>query len=177
MTLTEMSAVVTTVFLQFPHAEITKATVLLWHRALGHYPADEVSSAVVEVLLTHKSTYPPTIAHVADVLRARELQRSGAMTDGDAWELLTNSVSRFGRYNEAGAYAHIIKRSEMVAAAVRSLGWTTICGWSSHDEVGNRAHFWRVLSGLRNERTIAMTRREFNPVLDVLKKRELPRGS
>jgi hypothetical protein len=177
MNLEETSVIVTTVFLQYPHAEVTAPIVRLWHRALGDYPAEVVTDAVMEVLVTYKATYPPTIAHVAEVLRSRDDRRAGNLTDGEAWELLTNSISRFGRYNQAGAMHAIREQSEMVAEAAKMLGWQTICRWHQADEVGNRAHFWRVISGLRNAKTVAWTKREMPLVVQQIIKRELPRGN
>lgn len=177
MTLEEMSVIVTTVFLQYPNAEVTQPIVRLWHRALGDYPAQTVNDAVMEVLVTHRSTWPPTIGHVAEVLRAREARRSKELSDGEAWQLLTKTVSRFGRYNSAGGLFVLRETSPMVEEAAKILGWQTICGWSSADEVGNRAHFWRVLDGLRNAKRIAWTTRETPQVIQTILKREIGRAN
>lgn len=178
MTLEETSVIVTTLFLQFPTSEVTQPVVRLWHRALGHLPAATVNEAVLDVLLTHRSTYPPTIAHVAEAIRAREVQALGELSDGEAWHELNYIVKRFGRYNEAGAMHELRERNPMVADAARMLGWETICGWNTADEVGNRAHFWRVLQGLKNARNMTLLgKRETSKVLDQVFRREIGRGS
>lgn len=178
MTLQEMSVIVTTLYLQFPSSEVTQPVVRLWHKALGHYSAHELHEAAVEVLLTHRSTFPPTIAHVAEALRAKEVRKLGELSDGEAWRVLIYTVQKFGRYNQAGAMHELRETNPMVADAARMLGWETICGWNTADEVGNRAHFWRVLQGLKNARNVALLgQRETPKVLDQFLQREGRRGS
>ncbi|CAB4220498.1 Replicative helicase inhibitor G39P, N-terminal [uncultured Caudovirales phage] len=149
MTEQETIRILTTLFLQYPGIEVETALVKLWHRALGHYSAEEVSAAVMEVLLTHASTFAPTIAHVAQVLRKSSEQAESTLSEGEAWQILLHTIKRFGRYNQAGAMFEIRRQSALVERVVNTMGWPEICSWRSDDEVSNRAHFWRILAGLR----------------------------
>lgn len=151
MTKLEMAGIVTMLNQQYA-AETTDALVALWFAALGHYEADEVKRAAVEVLLSYTGTFPPTIGMVATALRRREDGADGNLSEGEAYKLLIEAIKRFGRYNQAGAMFEIRRRSPLVAHAVSVLGWSEICGWKTEDEPANRAHFWRVIAGLRQGR-------------------------
>lgn len=152
MTPAETSQILATLFLQYQGAEVTTLSVALWHSALGRYSVEEVSRAVSELLLTYTGTYPPTIGMVAEILRRQEADSDSRLTEGEAWAILVDAVKRRGRYDQAGAMHLLRERSELVARAAELLSWDSICSWQSDDEVANRAHFWRVLGGLKRER-------------------------
>jgi hypothetical protein len=153
MTPAETARVVATLFVQYPGAEVTTMIVKLWHHALGSYPADQVFQAANEILVTYSGSYPPTIGMVAEVLRRQ--QSTKVVSEGEAWAILVDAVKRRGRYDQAGAMHLLRERSPLVARAAELLGWEQVCSWRTEDEVANRAHFWRVLSGLKKERELA----------------------
>lgn len=151
MTKLEMAGIVAMINQQYA-AETTPALVALWFAALGHYEHEEVKRAAVEVILTYTGTFAPTIGMVATVLRRHAEGSEGTLSEGEAYKLLIDSIKRFGRYNQAGAMFEIRRKSRLVEHAVAILGWAEICGWKTEDEPANRAHFWRVLAGLRQGR-------------------------
>lgn len=172
----EMSKALTAMFLQYPGAEVTQPMVELWHRSLGRYSAAEFNSAVVEVLLTHTSTFPPTIGMLAEVLARNESGR--VLTEGETWAALVSTVRRFGAYRSSEAISHLESVSPTIAATARAIGWETICRWDVGDEVSNRAHFWRMMAGFqKTEQTNKILGREVLPFLAEVKKREITHGN
>lgn len=156
MTLAETSKILTTLFLQYSGAETTHLLIAIWHHCLGRYSTRQVSLAVSELLQTYTGTYPPTVGMVAEIIRRRELEEESRLTDGEAWSILVDAVRRRGRYDQAGAMHLLRERAPLVARAAEMLGWDEICSWQVDDEVANRAHFWRILGGLKRERERAL---------------------
>lgn len=148
MTKLEMATIVATLNEQY-HAETTDALISLWYTALGHLEFDEVRKAAIEVLLTYTGTFAPTIGMVATKLKEQKAENEGRLSDGEAYQIMRDAVRRFGRYNPASAMYEIRKASPLVATAVSILGWDEVCSWKVDEEGVNRAHFWRVLAGLR----------------------------
>lgn len=176
MTKTEMSKALTALFLQYPGAEVTPPIVELWHRSLGRYSAEQFNQAVIEALLTYAGTFPPTIGLLAQVLAKNEAGR--VLTEGEAWGALISAVRRFGAYQPSEAMAALESVSPTIVAAVKSIGWTTICRWEMSDEVSNRAQFWRIIAGFNKEREVSrLLGREVSPFLLEVKNRELAHGN
>jgi hypothetical protein len=148
MTKFETGTVVAMLMQQYA-IEVTDALVALWFAALGQYPFEDVQKAAVEVLVSYTGTFPPTIGMVATALRKQTEQAEAELSEGEAYKLVLDAIRRFGRYNQASAMYEIRHRSKLVERAVETLGWSEICSWRSEDEAANRAHFWRILAGLR----------------------------
>lgn len=177
MNLRETAEIVATLLLQYPNVTPSEPLIRLWHRALGHYPMELVTSASIHVLNTHTGFHPPTIAHVVQAIRKLSPDCETEMSDGEAWQVLTKAISRFGRYNQIHALSALERESRIVAQAVSMMGWETICNWKVDDEVANRAHFWRVVAGLRSSMNHAAVKREENPTLLSFSQREISRGN
>jgi hypothetical protein len=148
MTKLETGMVVAMLMQQYS-VEVTETLVNLWYSALGSCEYDAVQRAAVEVLMSYTGTFPPTIGMVATALRKQNEKSESELSEGEAYRIVLDAIRRFGRYNQASAMYEIRRKSSLVERAVETMGWSEICSWRSEDEAANRAHFWRVLAGLR----------------------------
>ncbi len=69
-----------------------KTAINLWHMMLGHHPCRLVEAAVHSHIASSK--WPPTIAEVAEEIS--NLTRPAALTELEAWGLVTKALSNSG---------------------------------------------------------------------------------
>lgn len=148
MTRLETGTVVAILMEQYG-VEVTPMLVAVWHGALGGYDFADVQRAAIEVLMSYTGTFAPTVGMVATALRKQRGTQESELSEGEAYQILQDAIKRWGRYNQASAMHDISSKSTLVERAVRVMGWSEICSWRLEDEPANRAHFWRVLAGLR----------------------------
>jgi hypothetical protein len=148
MRTSEMGKILTTAFLGWPHFVVTEPMIRLWCDSFPSITPTEMWDVMRAALKSHTGNFPPTIGQVYATLD--RMKGADELTDGEAWGVVTEAVRRFGRYSPGQAREYLrSKGGERLVAAVRSLGWPDICAWRGEDEAANRAHFWRVYSGLR----------------------------
>ncbi len=99
----------------------------------------------------------PGFAQVADQLLARHHARSRRATApapvavaGMGWaaarELLERAVQRYGRDDRAGALAELATRSELFAAFVERVRWSTLCEQPMRYSESRYAQLWNDLT-------------------------------
>ena len=148
MKLSEMYEVLSISFLQWPHIAVTEELAMFWSKAFPSVSKDEFSRAMIATLKTNFSGFPPTIGQVNEMLQQTTATVSEQLTEGEAWNILIQAVKRFGNYRRDEAFKWMREQSERVARCAEIMDWNSICLWETRDQPANRAHFWKVLSGL-----------------------------
>ena len=80
-----------------------------------------LQTAIVKIVNEHKYPDWPTIAEIRDAVNFIIERSMDLPTTGEAWEIVLAEVRRIGIYGKPEF------KNEMIAAAVRSMGWRQLC--------------------------------------------------
>lgn len=105
--------------------------LVLWSEMLTDVDVTDFVSALKRIIATE--TKPPNIATVRKAVL--ELQRNDLSTN-DAWDLVCNTIRRYGSYGQVEAMQQL---PPTVGKVVRAMGYRKLC--MSQDTMVDRAHF------------------------------------
>jgi hypothetical protein len=144
----EMFEILSISLLPWQNILVTKELASFWCKAFEDVSKEEFGKAMIATLKTNISGFPPTIGQVNEMLQHTTAPVSEQLTEGEAWNILIQAVKRFGNYRRDEAFKWMREQSERVARCAEIMDWNSICLWETRDQPANRAHFWKVLSGL-----------------------------
>ena len=122
----------------YPNFEVQETTGEVYFKLLEDIPAETLERAALEHIA--RSKFFPTIAELRQAAFDL-LEASSPLPEGhEAWQAVLAEVERVGH---AGSPEF---DSPLIAKAVGTLGWRTIC--LSDNVAVERAHFMQVYSGL-----------------------------
>lgn len=133
----------------WPNARVTDATVEVYAMGMADIDFDTAKAAVQHLIMTAK--WMPSISEVRDAcVTVRAGSRRPA---GDAWGDVMAAVRRWGVHRIPGVDFRF--DDELVARAVKAIGWTTIC--NSEMIASERKQFIDLYQGYdARDRTDAM---------------------
>jgi hypothetical protein len=143
MNRTDTAQVLAVLSAAFPHVNVSRETAEVYHDVLGDLDADACRAAVRELLMTAERWPAPA------TIRRRVAERAGVLAPepGAAWGEVVAQAGAVGLYGDP-VFSH-----PAVKAAVRAIGWRSVCLSENQDTL--RAHFFRAYEP---ERTQADTR-------------------
>ena len=148
MTRAEWNTLAAQIVLYWPQRRIEDGTLAGWYRDVEDIPFD-VAEAALRALARDGREWPPTGGQIR--AKAVELARSDP-DHGRAWELVRESVRRFGSYAQADALEWLADHSPAVARAVTRFGYRELCSYDLADENTVRAQFRETYKALAAER-------------------------
>jgi hypothetical protein len=144
VTRTEAAKLVAVMCAAFPNAKVTDQTSLVYERMLGDldYPA---ANAAVEQLLA-VSKWMPTVAEIRE--RVLALHGDEVKPGGEAWGLVLEATSRYGRNRTPGVDFEF--PDAVVGECVKAMSWRELC--DSENQVADRARFVELYDQLAARR-------------------------
>lgn len=120
----------------WPHAQVTEASIAKWYADLEHLPILQVTVAV-EAIYRDGREFPPNGAQI--LAKISELDRDHP-DHGEAWELVRKALFKYGIHDWSGFYASLAEQSPAVAEAARRYGFEP-SGYQLSEESTVRAQF------------------------------------
>lgn len=146
-----MAALLTIISVAYPGSRVRadETTIGVWHDALQDLAAAEATLAVKALVNTLK--FPPSIADVQEaVVNQRQLAR-GEKTPGEAWELVTRALSKYGYYHPSKAREEL---GETIWGIIRQCGgWRNLCETEKPEVIS--AQFERRYKAMKDRETYA----------------------
>ena len=142
MTVDEALSVLGALTAAYPQANIQKDTAKIYIKFLQDIPYEAGQSAALDLIA--KSKWFPTISE----LRQEAVNRipgNQFLSAGEAWREVCEQIRKVGHYGipEFG--------SEVVAQAVKTMGWRYLC--LSENEMADRAHFMKIYETYKERKT------------------------
>jgi hypothetical protein len=122
----------------FPHATITKETLKVYVQALSDIEPGVLAAAVNQCLA--ESEFFPTVAKIRQMCLALTSDVTRQPSGLEAWGEVLRQIG------SVGYYAKPSFSSALVAKAVESIGWQSLC--LSENQPADRAHFCKVYEAL-----------------------------